>query len=743
MGAALDTLIRAFFQHEQRLAVFDPEARRLADQWEVAEPIPVTDILALFADTDALAGDEAVILPLHEPETAEVTGEYLRYTPAAGTVEFFDYSRETIETLDVSTIGQRYPAWRLRYWHPTYSPPETPSYLEDLNVTPSSLQVDTGSPPEQPSLDAEESISDVKLFIERERDGERDARLEEYERKSLSTYTDEYGGIRALKSVGRRVAGDGGQICMLQVRDRVLEDGEAAVSLERDFGIHEGAEVLVDTRTDLAGFPVQATVVGTEGRQLDLRVKWATSASHSAAEAAFDVDADHRFQLVPLVNPLPYDRLRDGVDAIEADAEKLAILTGERSLNFDHSVEVRHYARGLNQYQEGALRNAVGAADIFCIHGPPGTGKTRTLTAIIKAAVDAGDRVLACAHSNQAVDHLLVGTSTPDKLDRNSLHAAAQDDEFVMARAGSNSENPVVTSTYMDTEFWEATVVGATASAAHQFRTNEFDLVVMDEASQATIPATLLPWSRGDRLVLAGDHKQLPPYTSQETAEQETIEISLLEHFMEVYEDQVSTMLQKQYRMNEAIAAFPNREFYDGQLTHGQRNRDWTVRGLPALEAIQVDGGEQRTPFGSYYNEEEAVAVRREIARLKQHAVVPDNIGVITPYSGQVGKIVQAIDDPELEERIKVSTVDAFQGSEREAIIVSFVRSNPDGNIGFLSFPVEGPRRLNVALTRAKRRCVLIGDWGTLAGGQTARETAVYARLRSFLDRTGVLRQPA
>jgi len=166
--------------------------------------------------------------------------------------------------------------------------------------------------------------------------------------------------------------------------------------------------------------------------------------------------------------------------------------------------------------------------------------------------------------------------------------------------------------------------------------------------------------------------------------------------------------------MNREIAAFPNEAFYGGKLTHGQRNRDWTVGDLDPLVGVQVDGEERETPGGSYYNETEAAVVVKEVERLLRNGVPASRIGVVTPYSGQVGKIVQAFDDRDLGERLDVATVDSFQGGEREAIVVSFVRSNDRGDTGFLTFPHEGPRRLNVAMTRAKKRCALVGDWDTL-----------------------------
>lgn len=177
--------------------------------------------------------------------------------------------------------------------------------------------------------------------------------------------------------------------------------------------------------------------------------------------------------------------------------------------------------------------------------------------------------------------------------------------------------------------------------------------------------------------------------------------------------------------MNEEIAEFPNSSFYDGMLETAEPNRNWTVGDLDALCGIDIAGDERQQSVGnSYYNPTEAKAVARQVQRLVQNGLSPEDIGVISAYSGQVRTIIRRVNGLDIEnvQRVSVDTVDSFQGSEREAIIVSFVRSNDDGHSGFLEFPEEGPRRLNVALTRPRRRLVLIGDWDTLGTVAPHRE---------------------
>jgi superfamily I DNA and/or RNA helicase len=199
-------------------------------------------------------------------------------------------------------------------------------------------------------------------------------------------------------------------------------------------------------------------------------------------------------------------------------------------------------------------------------------------------------------------------------------------------------------------------------------------------------------------------------------------------------------MLQRQYRMNEEIAAFPGEHIYDGKLETGEENRTWTVGDLKPIMAVDVEGDEQTDDVTkSKKNPTEAQIVADHVKLLQMQDVPLKDIGVITPYAAQIGEIRSAVNE-EIGHLggLKIDTIDSFQGSEREAIIISFVRSNSGNHSGFLSLPEEGKRRLNVAMTRAKKRLVLIGDWntlGTAAGYEDADSTSeLYATLYSMLN---------
>lgn len=741
--AVLDGLGEAFTQVKARPAVFDRQLRKQLGVWELAEPIPIDEIVTRFRSLDGfIAASNELIIPLHEADTAELTGRYLIYRPDDECMVFYDFSENRFVQIELSSFSRTYPAWRIRYWHPGYEPDTPPSYLDkptevydDVFDADQSLEATTGP------LDTD-LFEDLRAFVEREREAERENARGVFANLRASRYHEEYNGIAHAEPIGRDVDAYGQQIVQLEVTDKGLPDDTDAAGLSEVTGLYPGVEVIIGRVDGDGGFPVEGEILDIEGRRLDLGVYWDRATDKGKAEAAFGSESDARFRIGILLNPVPFDRQTTAIDTVAENEEKRAILTGEKSLSFDPEASITIRTDFLNAHQKQAVRTALRANDVFCIHGPPGTGKTRTLTEIIKKAVADGDRVLACAHSNQAVDNLLVGRSTTERVDPTSLHAAAENDDLLLARAGEHSENPVVETEYATTEAWKADVVGATTSGADQFQVNEFDLAVLDEASQATIPSSLIPLTKSNRLILGGDHRQLPPYHSSEQSAEEEMGESLFEHLITLYDDGISLMLERQYRMNQEIAAFPNKEFYDGRLTHGQENRTWTLGTLPAIKGVQVSGEESRTPGHSYYNELEAKAVARHVSQLLFNGVRAYQIGVITPYSGQVGKIharLQELDeiDPRIRE-IEIATVDAFQGSERDAIIASFVRSNPEGFTGFLTFPTEGPRRLNVALTRAKKRLVLIGNWDTLttvAPDRSAEDSCagLYANLYDHL----------
>jgi ATP-dependent RNA/DNA helicase IGHMBP2 len=291
-------------------------------------------------------------------------------------------------------------------------------------------------------------------------------------------------------------------------------------------------------------------------------------------------------------------------------------------------------------------------------------------------------------------------------------------------------ETKVVQSLLRDAQVVLCTNVGA---ANRILKDMEFDLVIIDEAAQALEASCWIPILKGRRLVLAGDHCQLPPTIKcNDPMVQKGLAITLFERILKSYKettDQVSRMLQVQYRMHQSIADWASRAMYHGELrTHKSvaqhvlsdlatyHHHDGEDHPQPALLLIDTAGcgmEEGETSAGSRFNEGEAQLVVQHVQTLLRAGVKPEDIAVISPYNGQV-ELLRTLILPEIAPKLEIRSVDGFQGGEREAVILSLVRCNNKGVIGFLG----DSRRLNVAITRAKRQCAVICDTETVTNNK-------------------------
>ena len=374
-----------------------------------------------------------------------------------------------------------------------------------------------------------------------------------------------------------------------------------------------------------------------------------------------------------------------------------------------------------NDAQDEAVRQAVAAEEFALVHGPPGTGKTYTLATIVRALVERGDRVLVSAFTNRAVDNALEALEGQGFTDvvRVGTESGVREDmqEYRLDRAGE----PATCAGRLQ----EAPVVAATTAScgSRALRTQAFDVAVVDEAGQLTEPGTLAAVALADRFVLVGDHNQLPPVVRAEN----DLQASLFERLIETYPD-AGTLLDRQYRMAQRIQAFPSEEFYGGQLrpatgaVAGQRLADLPGVSRDALPERLRDGVVFADPDGAETgntNSTEADEVARIVDRYLAAGVDPDDVGVIAPYRAQVAEIGNRVPAS-----VTVDTVDRFQGSSKEGIVVSFVATRSlDGPI------FEDYRRVNVALTRAKKALVLVGDADALSTDD------VYGRMVAWANR--------
>lgn len=423
----------------------------------------------------------------------------------------------------------------------------------------------------------------------------------------------------------------------------------------------------------------------------------------------------------------------------------------------------------LNDSQKAAVEFAMSASDLAIIHGPPGTGKTTTVVEVIRQAVARGERVLACAPSNTAVDNLLerlVNAGEPavrlghparvlESVRRQTLDALVEqhdawsvisdmlkEAEQLERKAGKFTRaKPAPGQKYQQRQeakelkrharmlekqaiadvLSDARVVCATSSFDFSIIEDQtFHLLVIDEACQSVEPGCWVPLRFAERIVLAGDHCQLPPTILSTQAAAEGFAVSMMQRLVEHYSDQVTRQLQVQYRMNERIMEFSSMQFYDGSLTADASVKDHVLSDLPRVSADTVDdacvvffdtagaGWEEEVEEGSLSkrNVNEAKLVLDQVQQLCEAGLAPQDIAVIAPYAAQVRWLRQNAEYNKLE----IDTVDGFQGREKEAVVMCTVRSNSEGEVGFLS----DARRMNVALTRAKRKLIVIGDSATL-----------------------------
>lgn len=754
MKAYLDSVTESFLESGYQLSQLSVSTSMLesSDSWSLEEPIPIGEIINAFRVQKTLVQQGGqVFIPLHEENSADLTGEYLIYRRETDNTLLSDNSdphelhflNDETGADDFREVGEAeltYLAYRMRFWHSNHSSSETPSYLssEYLDDRPPRPPRDLSAIDSLSPDEYEEFISSREQAMRNELEAERRSVWDSHQGMSINRLQRERDG-GGITSAGYS------RLAEKRISVSVPRSGTHRNPVESAYGIHEGNIVAV-APGDGSSSPVVPGIVTSVGLS-NFRVELDWEATTRTSQVTDELREESQVSVAILNRNIAFQRERSAFQDMAASSSGEQLLAGASSLSFDDPLSVSlETSLELNSHQRRAAINALRAEDAYCIHGPPGTGKTRTLTAVIQSAVETGQRVLVCAHSNQAVDNLVAGESSMDELDEDSLHGIVQAEGYRMARIGRRDKitSQVVSTHYTSEETDRAQIVATTTNSSDQLDLDRFSLVVVDEATQANIPATAVPFNFGSKLVLAGDHKQLPPYHSGENDSDETFHLSLFEHLLNRFGDSAKTTLRRQYRMHKSIANFSNEEFYDGLLFHGEANESATFSELKPLIGIDIDKPESDRR-NSRANPHEAEVVVAQVQKSLNAGIDASNVGVITPYTGQRDLIENEVLSEfgeDIAQKIKIQTIDSFQGGQREIIIVSFTVSNDRNNSGFLAFPNEGPRRLNVALTRAKKRLVLIGNWSTLSSVASHRDTStscadLYDRLQEYIDEQG------
>ena len=478
-------------------------------------------------------------------------------------------------------------------------------------------------------------------------------------------------------------------------------------------------------------------------------------------------------------------------EVMKAKGDRLAelreILIGKSTAAWRETVPV--HLPWLNASQEKAVNQVLASKDVAIVHGPPGTGKTTTLVEAIHETLRRENQVLVCAQSNTAVDwiseqlvdrglHVLrIGNPTrvndkmlsftyerrfeshPDypelwsirrnirELQTRLRKMSREEKDKVRNRLSKLRSRATELEIKINTElFNEAHVIASTlVGAAHRvlYRRN-FNSLFIDEASQALEAACWIAIAKAKRVILAGDHQQLPPTIKDPDAAREGLEYTLMQKISERKPETVS-LLRIQYRMNELIMKFPSRWFYHGMLQAAPevKHRCIVENDTPLvwLDTSGTGYGEDMNPGNpSRVNPEEALlavnALQDYILQIGPERVLEEKVdfGLISPYQAQVQYLRALVRQKPFFKAFRpllsIHTVDGFQGQERDVILISLVRANEQGRIGFL----RDLRRMNVAMTRARMKLIIVGDAGTLS------RHPFYARLLRYIQENGQVR---
>ncbi|MFW9608289.1 MAG: AAA domain-containing protein [Prevotella sp.] len=457
---------------------------------------------------------------------------------------------------------------------------------------------------------------------------------------------------------------------------------------------------------------------------------------------------------------------------IKAKGNRLAYL---RDLFYSHQKAKRFSFTEqrfpwINPTQERAVNEVLWAKDVEVVHGPPGTGKTTTLVEAINETLMRENQVLICAQSNMAVDWIceklvdrginVLRIGNPTKVNDKMLgftyerkfeshpdysqlwairkairdlrsHRKGRDEKYHQKLEHLKARATEIEIRINSELLGEARVIASTlvGSANRLLEGQKFGTLFIDEAAQALEAACWIPMRHVTRVILAGDHCQLPPTIKSIAALKAGLGKTLMERIVE-NKPEVVTLLKIQYRMNDQIMRFSSEWFYHGQVESAPQIRyrgildydtpiEWMETAPVCNDNVDATIGEGRDGDSIINKDEAKITLARledYFTKIGKQKILEEQIdvGVISPYRAQVQYMRRLIKKKEFfkpyRHLISINTVDGFQGQERDVILISLVRSNTDGQIGFLN----DLRRMNVAITRARMKLIIIGDKETL-----------------------------
>lgn len=388
---------------------------------------------------------------------------------------------------------------------------------------------------------------------------------------------------------------------------------------------------------------------------------------------------------------------------------------------------VERHAHACHAMQRMAVERALTAQDYTLVLGMPGTGKSTTIAVLVRILLELGQTVLLCSYTHSAVDTIvakLLDVPVVRIGPHHRIHPRVQSCALE-CQIAADADADALKAHVAAAPLVAATCLGTSDSIlAHR----SFDVCIVDEASQITLPTTLGPLRLCERFVLVGDSHQLPPLVRDPEALAHGLATSLFERLSTAH-PQAVTALCAQYRMNEAIMSLSNGLVYDGQLQCGNErvaqaqlalenapfSEPWLAEALaPEHAVVWVDtdaaGATERRHEGALDNEGEVACVAAMVNALEQHGIHVRDVGVLTPYRQQVAHLRKVC-------ACEVMTLDQAQGRDWSVVLVSLVRSNETGVVGEL---LRDRRRVNVMLSRAKTKLVLVGSLRTMSSASAS-----------------------
>ena len=569
----------------------------------------------------------------------------------------------------------------------------------------------------------------------------------------------------------------GSAICDLEAVEKPIPTGQGewrqTFSCVNTSELREGDEILLSDGNPITGEVVTGTILRISSEHVTV---WSPELIGRARLIdRYDTSIVHVRTLQNLLRWL------------EADARMRQLVAGTRRPQFRAITVPPH--PDLNEEQNLAIERALQMQDYLLIHGPPGTGKTSVIAEIVKQLCQQGQRVLLAAFTNRAVDNMLKRLEHEGFHDFVRLgHDRSVDDtirdrllERLVEKQGEGQSVrallrsiPVVastTATWSSDKYTPSSLPGDGSEDSPL----QFDVAIIDEAGQLTIPAILGALRFAKRFILVGDEKQLPPLVLSKEAAQAGLADSLFSllkqrdfDYTKQHPQAVSACipLKVQYRMNKWISHFASQAFYDGQLQAHPSvatrlltpTRAGSTRELSSVTRtldpraplvfldVQSEPGNNGVHEGPKTSNAEARAVREVVAGLLARGVEEAEIGIIAPYRAQVANLRRYLfsDDVAIGWKallpttsLSVDTVDRFQGGERSVIIISFATASTPVVESQIREHLTNPNRLNVALTRAQRKLILVGNAPALEALPVFQRLLTYCRgLRTLIPYT-------